>query len=395
MGTRFLFLFSDTGSGHRSGAQAVAAAMSELYPEQATVQLLDVLVASQKWPFHRFPAWYPHMIKARGVFWRLGYTLVDQRIVAHSLSQLTAPYMRSAFQRLLHTHPADVIVSFHPLANRLMALAKARWGYQGAVATVVLDFLSAPAFWFAKGLDLYVVPYKAMVPRAQHFGADPARVEALGMPVRPEVLTGLEVPKEEAKRRLGLPAERPVVLLLGGGDGVGPLGPIARQLLRQRAAATVAVITGRNQMLAQRLTILARQHPTLRVEGYVQRMDLWLRAADILVTKAGPNTLAEAFAMGLPIVLFGAIPGQEDGNVALVKQRGAGIWAPGARKSVAAIQTLLADPSLRQQMAARALQLATPHAAHAIARRLWQLGHEATRASSSEAKDTPVHKVPA
>jgi len=102
-------------------------------------------------------------------------------------------------------------------------------------------------------------------------------------------------------------------------------------------------------------------------------MDLWLRAADILVTKAGPNTLAEAFVMGLPTVLYTAIPGQEEGNVALVSKYGAGVWAPGPRKSVAAVMSLLDDPNRRKRMARRARSLATPDAAEEIASRLWQL----------------------
>lgn len=369
----FLFLFSDTGGGHRSGAQAVARALTNLYGSAASVQLIDVFAESRKWPFYHFPGWYPRMLKAHSIPWKVGFELTDHRLAVNTLTRLAAPYVKTPFQCLLTRHPADIIVSFHPVPNRLLALATEQWGCHAATATVVLDFLSAPAFWFAKGLDLYIVPYTEMVARAQSLGVDGARVEALGMPVRPAVLRGLRLSHQEAKRSLGITSDRPLVLLLGGGDGVGPLEAIAQNLLRRKAQATIAVITGRNQQLQRQLTQLARDHPSLRVEGFTTRMDLWLRATDILVTKAGPNSLAEAFAMGLPTILYAAIPGQEDGNVELVEKSGAGLWAPGARKSALAVQALLADPQRRTHMAQQAARLATPHAAQNIAERLWRL----------------------
>lgn len=373
MSKRFLFLFSDTGGGHRSGAQAVARALTDLYGKAVSVQLLDVFVESQKWPFYHFPGWYPAMLKVHSIPWKIGFEFTDHRLAVDTLTKLAVPYVKMPFQYLLSRYPADVIVSFHPLPNRLLALATEQWGFSAATATVVLDFLSAPAFWFAEGLDLYVVPYAEMSTRAQQLGVEAARVEALGMPVRQEVLTGRHLSHEEAKRQLGIDPGRPMVLLLGGGDGVGPLEAIATELLRTESGATIAVISGHNQHLQQRLRQLAQDYPWLRVEGFAKRMDLWLRAADILVTKAGPNTLAEAFVMGVPTVLFAAIPGQEDGNVTLVEKYQAGIWAPGPRKSTLAVQMLLADPQRRMRMGERARSLATPDAAKRIAERLWCL----------------------
>jgi len=372
MSKRFLFLFSDTGGGHRSGAQAVAQAMAALYGDAAEVILSDVFVALGEWPFYRFPELYPRMLKAHGVPWKLGFELSDHRLIVNALTKLAAPYVKTSFQRLLARYDADVVVSFHSVPNSTLALAATQWGLESATATVVLDFLSAPAFWFAKGLDLYVVPYAEMLERTRRLGLSPSLVEVLGMPVRQEMLAGLQRSKEEARAQLGIEGSQPLVLLSSGGDGVGPLDAIAQNLILLRPQATIVVISGRNQRLRQRLASLAKTYP-LRVEGFSKQMHLWLRAADILVTKAGPNTLAEAFIMGVPTVLFAAIPGQEDGNVALVEQYEAGIWAPGPQKSARAVLALLNDPQRRNRMAQQAANLATPDAAEKIARRLWRL----------------------
>lgn len=374
MSKRFLFLYSDTGSGHRSGAQAVARALSERYGQDADVALVDVFVASQRWPFTRFPDWYPTtFLRGRAIPWRIGYWLLERPHVMSALTAVSAPYIRAPFLRILADHPADVIVSFHAVPNALLARAVRHWGVQAATATVVLDFLSAPTYWFTPGLDFYSVPYAEMAPRARAQGIDGARIAALGMPIRAEILHEAQRPKAEVRQQLGIEGERPLVLLVGGGDGVGPLAAIVQQLQAHRAPATLVVIAGRNQRLRQHLLRQAQTMPNLRVLGFTEHMARWLRAADILVSKAGPNTLAEAFVMGLPTVLYGAIPGQEWGNVTLVRKHGAGIWEPGPRQSAEAILSLLASPPKRAQMAQQAASLATPEAAGRIAERLWGL----------------------
>jgi len=372
MSKHFLFLFSDTGGGHRSGALAVSQAMTSLYGDAATVTLVDVFAELQKWPFDRFSTWYPAMVKGRGLPWKVGFELVDSQAAVDSLTRLARLYIKTPFRQLITRDPVDAIVSFHPIPNRLLALEVAQTGLNVRTATVVLDFLSASAFWFAKGLDLYIVPYPKMIERTRQLNPVPLPMEALGMPVRKRILNGRRLSREAAKASLGLPSSRPLVLLAGGGDGVGPLEEITRRLLKAHPRASLAVITGHNERLHHRLTCLAQTN-SLRVEGFTEHMDHWLRAADILVTKAGPNSLAEAFVMGLPTVIYAAIPGQEDGNVTLVKEQGAGIWAPGPSRSVEAVLSLLDDPLRRERMTRQAQSLATPDGSTKIAQRLWRL----------------------
>jgi len=371
--TRFLFLFSDTGGGHRSGAQSVAQALQRLYGDDIEIALVDAFVEVQKWPFYHFPTWYPRMLKAKSIPWKVGYQITNHRVMVNSLASLAYPYVGASFGHLLHSYYPDAIVSFHSIFNRTLALTLDRLDLRIPTATVILDFLSAPAFWFAPGLDLYILPYEEMRERAARMGVASRQVEALGMPVRRQMLQGLQVSSAAAKDRLALPSSRPLVLLVGGGDGVGPLEPIAKCLMERRPEATLAVIAGHNQHLQHRLVSLAASYP-LQVEGFVHNMETWLRAADILVTKAGPNSLAEAFVMKLPTVIYAAIPGQEEGNVALVTHHSAGLWAPSPKKAADAVLFLLHNPAERQMMAQRAWTLATPYAAEKIAQRLWQLG---------------------
>jgi 1,2-diacylglycerol 3-beta-galactosyltransferase len=101
--------------------------------------------------------------------------------------------------------------------------------------------------------------------------------------------------------------------------------------------------------------------------GFVHEMPDFMQAADILVTKAGPSTVSEAFIVGLPIVLFDYIPGQEDGNVQYVIRHGAGAWAPHPDQVVAVLKGWLSDPERRRRAAEASKRLAGPEAARQIA----------------------------
>jgi 1,2-diacylglycerol 3-beta-galactosyltransferase len=129
---------------------------------------------------------------------------------------------------------------------------------------------------------------------------------------------------------LGLESERMTALLVGGGEGMGPVGEIARAVAARLVAdgrnAQLVVICGRNEALRREMSA----HPwplPVRVEGFVQNMPEWMAASDCVVTKAGPGTIAEALVCGLPILLTGFIPGQEEGNVPFVTENGVGAYS--------------------------------------------------------------------
>ncbi|MGB5047591.1 MAG: glycosyltransferase, partial [Caldilineaceae bacterium] len=119
-------------------------------------------------------------------------------------------------------------------------------------------------------------------------------------------------------------------LLVGGGEGMGPVGAIARAVAARLAAdgreAQLVVVCGRNESLRRELAAVAWPLP-VRVEGFVRNMPEWMAASDCVVTKAGPGTIAEALISGLPILLTGFIPGQEEGNVPFVVDNGVGAYS--------------------------------------------------------------------
>jgi 1,2-diacylglycerol 3-beta-galactosyltransferase len=105
-----------------------------------------------------------------------------------------------------------------------------------------------------------------------------------------------------------------------------------------------------------------------RIYGFVKEMPDFMQASDILVTKAGPGTISEAFNAGLPMILYSRLPGQEDGNVGYVTSQGAGVWAPRPDQIVTAVKNWIDHPERLNQAAGASRRLARPDAARRIAR---------------------------
>jgi 1,2-diacylglycerol 3-beta-galactosyltransferase len=198
-----------------------------------------------------------------------------------------------------------------------------------------------------------------------------------GLPVHPNFQRRL-TDKSTARTALGWPTAAITVMLVAGGEGMGPLQQTVEALLDKRLNAHFIVVCGRNAHLKERIdaAVVSRGAANVTVYGFVTDMPQFMAAADVLVTKAGPATISEACIAGLPIILSGAIPGQEDGNVRLVVENDAGAYAPGPQQVATTLGRWLAEgPDALAQRANRARRIARPDAVWEIAGEIWAAAH--------------------
>ncbi len=372
-----LIAFSDTGGGHRAAARHLQAALERADPSME-VQLADPYALSQRWPFDRLQAAYPKVVGQASWLWRAGFRLSNTRPFTAIAQALAWPVLRSTFVALRAEYHPDVILSTHPL----LASPLRRAFRDVPIVVVVTDLVSGHVSWYHPSASLVVTPTEAATAQALSLGVPRARVVEIGLPVGAECVVQ-PGDRPALARDLGWSMTRPTLLLVGGGDGVGPLEAIARAVDAASLPCDLAIVTGRNASLAERLRAHS-WHGTVHVYGFVHHLGAMMRAAHATVTKAGPGTICEAFAAGCPLVLFGAIPGQEEGNVQLVETSGAGVWAPSPQRVTEALRQWFttAEPSMAwHRAAAAARRAARPHAADEIAGRVMQLATAAPPAA--------------
>ena len=359
---RILLLFSDTGGGHRSAAEAIVEALKLEFGDQVLAEMVDVFKQYAPRPFNYVPELYPKMVRLPQA-WGLGYRLSNGHRRARLISASAWPYVRRSISTLVAKHPSELIVSVHPLviAPVLRALGTDRPPF----ITVVTDLVTTHALWYHRRSDLCVVPTAAAHQRAILCGMRPEQLRVIGLPVADRFC---QPPGDCAALRvqLGWPQDSPLILLVGGGEGMGPLEKTAQAIDSECPGAALVVVAGRNDRLRANLEARDWRIPAF-IYGFVREMPDFMRAADILVTKAGPGTISEALIAGLPMILYSRLPGQETGNVGYVVSEGAGLWAPRPEQIVSALKTWIQYPELRLKAAAACRRLARPQAARQIA----------------------------
>ncbi len=358
-----IFLFSDTGGGHRSAAEAIIEALDLEFPDQYTSEMVDFYLEYAPFPFDQAAATYAPMAQIPDI-WELGYKLCDGKHRSKFVQKILWPYVRRGVTRLVKEHPCDLFISVHSVVN--IPLLRGLPANRPPYMTVVTDMVSTHAFWYNKKSDIVFVPTDEALQRGVSFGLDPAKIHVVGLPVADRFCHPV-MDRAKLRERLGWPLNIPVVLLVSGGDGMGPLEETVRAIIDADLPVALVVIAGRNKTLKERLETLRHKH-TIFVYGFVTNMPEFMQAADMIVTKAGPGTISEAFIAGLPIILYSRMPGQEEGNVDYVVNRGAGVWAPAPKKVVATLRRWLNDPRERSEVVKISKSLAKPEASRVIAR---------------------------
>jgi 1,2-diacylglycerol 3-beta-galactosyltransferase len=310
---RVVFLMSDTGAGHRAAANAIQAAMEARYPDQYGFELVDVYRGYTPFPFNHMPEIYPPWVNYARRSWEFAYKFVNTHRRGRLFMAFVKRYWRDGIHQFVIDHPADVVVS----------------------VTVITDLVTTHAFWYERDVERCLVPTQAAYDRGCAFGLRPDQLRITGLPIHPQFVDGL-LPKDAARRKLGWDAVRPAVLLIGGGEGMGPVYAAAEAINRRGLDIQLIVVAGRNRALLRQLEAV-RWNQSTRIYPFVSNMPELMAAADMLVTKAGPATICEACIAGLPMVLSSAVPGQEEGNIAYVVQNHAGVYAPGADRVAEAV----------------------------------------------------------
>ncbi|MBC7241783.1 MAG: galactosyldiacylglycerol synthase [Anaerolineae bacterium] len=368
-----LILTSDAGSGHRSASKAVATALQRQYGEQCRVKIIN--------PFHlpKAPAVlrlaeraYLAQIKYTPQLYHFQFEATDTRFLGQLINLGATTLMREALLELLESTPADVVVSVYPIYGHTMATLRKRDGITIPHITVITDLVSVHSAWFEPEDTLCLVPTDAACEKGLRLHMEPYQIKVTGLPVHPDFA---QPPADRAalRRSLGWDPERPTALVLAGGAGIGPLVEIAEQIAQRCPYAQTAVVTGKNKEAYEQLMERSWPIPT-HVYGFTDQIPALMHASDVLVSRAGGLTVSEGLASGLPIIIYGIVPGQERGNLTYVETHEAGLYAEEPEDVGAVLERWLQPGSEERALyAMNAREAGKPRAAERIAQWIWRV----------------------
>lgn len=362
-GKRLLFLFSDTGAGHRAAAEAVGAAINRRYPGQFTVDYFDPM-ADQHVVAGRLTALYGPITRRAPFLWAAAYHATNLQPTVRLVQHTIGRGLRRKLRQALDPTPA-LVASFHPLLNHV-AVDVMPAGVPRV--TVITDWINFHQAWTDLKADCIICPSQAAYDLCRHRGVPPSRLMLAGLPIHPRFLDAINQFHDRPATRLHLKLRpyAPTVLLAGGGDGTEPLRKYAAALARSPLDIQVLAVCGRNQRLAEQ--IRKDNHSGVRVYGFVDNMPELLLASDLLATRAGPGMIAEGLACGCPLLLTGYLPGQEEGNVHEVVERKLGQYVPQPERLLSAVEDWFRRPPAEREGDSQHVRAASdPSAAFKIA----------------------------
>jgi 1,2-diacylglycerol 3-beta-galactosyltransferase len=359
MTKRVLLLISDTGGGHRSAANAIVAALDavKIGPDGVPLQLdhrIEDVAAHCTFPLSQLGPAYSAALRFAPPLYGALYHATNGIRRFRGVVRFCEPLYRERLRDLFVSYRPDVIVSVHPLLNHAALRARADAGMLTVpVITVITDLGRVHEGWLVPEVDAVVVPAREVYDRARERGIPIERIFQLGHPVHPKFEEVLES-KRDLRMRLGLPSDRFVALLMAGGEGGGKLLPTTLALAKAKLPLHLVVVTGRNSALRVKLSELAPASPTpMTILGYCDNVPELMRAADLLVTKAGPGAIAEASVAEVPVVVYDFIPGQERGNLDYVRTNGIGVVALTTADVVRSVRRIVSSLERLQSMRAR------------------------------------------
>jgi processive 1,2-diacylglycerol beta-glucosyltransferase len=317
---KILVIYATAGAGHRKAAEAVFNGLKSAAVHQ--VALVDSLDYTS--PFYKksYSAVYTFLISSVPWLWGFIFALIDVpalRPLVRLVRRLQNALNGGPLARFLKQEQFDYIISTHFFPNEVAAHIKRKGQIKSKIISVITDY-DVHSIWLAAGIDIYTVATEWTKRRLLGLGIGTAQGAVTGIPTDAKFAQPQDRPA--LRRKLGLKEDVFTVLMATGSFGIGPMKEIV-DALEGNPGIQVLVICGHNDHLYERLS--REEKGLVKVYSLVDNMDELMAASDVMVTKPGGLSISEALVVGLPMIFFSAIPGQETGNIKVLKQSGVGI----------------------------------------------------------------------
>lgn len=367
---RVLLLYISEVSGHHQATIAIESALRILRPD---VEILNLNAFNYTNPFTEkiVNRLYLGVIKRTPGIWDYLYDNPSVIESTQKIKEAIHKHNSPKFKRLFDEFRPDAVVCSQAFPCGMAADFKKRYNSSIPLVGVLTDY--APhSYWIYDTVDYYIAPSEEVKDRFIRKGVPSDRIRVYGIPISPKF--SLKHNKEELAKKFGLNPSRPIILAMGGGQGLGPLNKIVSAFKKMRINSQLAVVAGSNKKLYRKLERKAKSHSKkIFLYGFINNIDELMEIANIIITKAGGLTTAEAFCKGLPMVIIKPLPGQEEINTTYFLSKGAAVKITDDKLILQFLQDLLSNPSMLKAMREAALKISKPYASLDIGKLILEL----------------------
>ncbi|MGD0335811.1 MAG: glycosyltransferase [Candidatus Omnitrophota bacterium] len=369
---RIILMYISEISGHHSATLAIEKALKMLAPQ---TEILNINAFNYTNPISEkiVNRIYMEVIKRTPKLW--DYLYDNPKIVKSiekmkdTIHKFNSPKLKNLFDRF---NP-DAVVCTQAFPCGMVADYKKTYNSSLPLIGVLTDYVPH-SYWVYDAVDYYISPSEDVSLRLIKKGVAAGKIRALGIPFDPRFNETQD--KYRLREKLKLSAEESVILIMGGGQGLGPIKAIVKSLEMVSCPLEEIIVTATNKKLYRSLRRkIKRCKKKIILLGYVNNINELMSVSDIIITKPGGVTTAEVLSNNLPMVIVKPLPGQEMHNTDYLMEKGSAIKVNNPKDTHLAIEDLLNKPQKLKTMRECSRYIAKPEAALDIAKLLLGLPH--------------------
>lgn len=338
---KILIVSASIGTGHMQAAKAIEEYWHRVEPN-TEVKHVDFLEKGTLSIDHMVKEFYIKLLDIFPMFYELIYRLTQRERQGEVVQTVVSWMLKNRMAKLIEREQPDILVFTHPFPCGAAAILKRQKAIDLPMVGVITDF-TVHQFWVYPQVDCYCIGSELMTERLVASGIPEEKIVVTGMPIRHSYFN-------RPTRDYG--HNEPIrALIMGGGLGLGAMKKVLQELSNTKGIASIDVVTGHNEALYESLTELSHHiEMPVRVHGYTMEIPKMMRQASILFTKPGGLTCQEAVALGLPMIFYSAIPGQEEANAQIFEELECACWVKDLGQLSETVENLLQNPSKLQAM---------------------------------------------
>ena len=361
-----LILSAATGGGHNTAAAALKKELELHYPND-NVRVVDTFKYVSRFFDKLIVNGYYFSIKAMRRTYGIIYRLSNKKNPLIGIVSLLTKHYGNKLKSLVDEFKPDVVISTHAFAGGMMAYYKKKYNPKFSLISIITDYGPHLAY-VHNNIDKYIVSSNEMITQMQKYDVPAEKVLPLGIPIDRKFYARYD--RKKLLEELGFNTDKPTALFMAGSFGVSSVLKIYKNISALPNDFQSIIITGKNHKLYKKFKAIIdaqgnNSKKTLLIE-FTDKVDKYMQAADMIITKPGGLTVTEALASHLPIIIFEAYPGQEDDNRDYLIRSQAGVSIDKPKQAANVFLSVISDSDKLNTMRNNCAKISCPYSAENI-----------------------------
>lgn len=314
---KILIFTSSFGSGHKIAAGNIKEGLTAVSGKKHNVKIVDFINSVSKIIGKTTEKAHMTYTKYAPTIFKYIYKTSDKEWKIKLFNYLNYPLIIQNTKKLLRKEKPDIIISTHPLWDFIIKKANEKTDKNAKFISVVTDSILVHRAWITANPDYHIVPNIDTAKSLKKLGVQEKKIKVLGFPVSLNFKQKSQ--KTEMYKKLNFDKNIKTGLMVLNSAVINGNLEIIKKIAKSNLNIQLMIITGENKKIREEISKI-KSNIKIKTFGWIKNMAPYIKSCDFVITKAGGAIVMECIAAKKPLIITQVIPGQEEGNVMLIKK---------------------------------------------------------------------------